>query len=261
MSEKKLRPIMVQGAMPIEAERFAARLDQVCVERTGNFAYYSGLLDGYPVIMAKTSKGVENAAAATAIGIERYQPIAIINQGTAGGHDPALQVGDIVIATRVIPIGNIKTADRMAGEGSDPFAWKPMDVMASEGSAGEDKNAEKIRYYDADPTLLAVACRMKDAYRHGKAVEGIVGSANLWNNEIDRIRWFHEKYGTSAEEMEAAAAAQMCVAYDTPFLCIRVLSNNKTNAGKYNPKTAEYCQEYVFNVVKEYIRELKSSLA
>jgi len=260
MSEMKIRPIMVQGAMPIEAERFAARLDNVKTERTGNFAYYIGELDGYPVIMTKTSKGVENAAAATAIGIERYQPIGIINQGTAGGHDPALQVGDIVIATKVTPIGNIKTADRVAGEGSDPFVWKPMDVMASEGSAGEDKNAEKIRYYNADPALLAVACRMKDAYRHGKAVEGIVGSANLWNNEIDRIRWFHENYGTSAEEMEAAAVAQMCAAYDIPFLCIRVLSNNKTNAGKYNPQTADYCQEFVFDVVREYIRELKANM-
>lgn len=257
MCEHKLRPIMVQGAMPIEAERFAARLDNVKVERTGNFAYYIGELDGYPVIMAKTSKGVENAAAATAIGIERYQPMAIINQGTAGGHDPALQVGDIVIGTKVTPIGNLKTCDLAEGEGCRPDAWKPMDVMASEGSAGEDKNAEKIRYYEADPALLAVACRMKDTYRYGKVVEGIIGSANLWNNEVDRIRWYHERYGTSAEEMEAAAVAQMCAAYGVPYVSIRVLSNNKTNNGAYNPKTADYCQEFVYDVVREYIRELK----
>jgi len=53
------------------------------------------------------------------------------------------------------------------------------------------------------------------------------------------------------------AVAQMCAAYETPFLGIRVLSNNKTNNGAYNPTTAEYCQEFVFGVVREYIRDLK----
>ncbi|KIV69392.1 hypothetical protein SZ39_4398 [Bacillus mycoides] len=38
--------------------------------------------------------------------------------------------------------------------------------------------------------------------------------------------------------MEGAAAAQIAKAYDVPFLGIRVLSNNKTNGGKYNPNTA-----------------------
>ena len=257
MTDKKFRPIMVQGAMPIEAERFASHLDGMTVERRGNFAFYIGTLDDYPVIVVKTSKGVENAAAATAVGIERYSPACVINQGTAGGHDPALQVGDIVIGTKVAPIGNLKTCDRGAGQGSDPFSWKPMDVMASEGSAGEDKNAEKMRYYASDAALVEIARRVKDSYTHGSVTEGIIGSANVWNNEIDRIRWFRENFGTSAEEMEAAAAAQMCVAYDTPYLSIRALSNNKTNNGKYNPATGAYCQEYVLEVVKECIREWK----
>lgn len=258
MNKEDLRPIMIQGPMIIEAEKMAARLDNVSVEPTGNFVFYLGTLNEYPVIVAKTSKGMENAAAATAVGIERYHPLAVINQGTAGGHDPNLLVGDIVLGVKISPIGNLKAADRLAGQGSDPFAWKPMDVMASEGSAGEDKNAERIRYYDSDAALLEIARRVKDTYTYGTVVDGIVGSANLWNNELDRIKWFHDNYGTSVEEMEGAAVAQMCDAYQVPFLSIRVLSNNKTNNGKYDPTTAEYCQEYVLNVVKEYIRELKA---
>ena len=259
MSNRAQRPIMIQGPMVIEAEKMAAKLENVTVERTGNFIFYLGTLHDYPVIVAKTSKGMENAAAATAVGIERYRPIAVINQGTAGGHDPALQVGDIVLGVKVSPISNLKTADRLAGQGSDPFSWKPMDVMASEGSAGEDKNAEKIRYYYSDDHLLDIARKLKDSYTYGTVVDGIVGSANLWNNELDRIQWLHDHYGTSAEEMEGAAVAQMCAAYDVPFLSVRVLSNNKTNNGKYNPVTAEYCQEYVLNVVKAYIDELKQA--
>ncbi|MFJ7977167.1 5'-methylthioadenosine/S-adenosylhomocysteine nucleosidase [Peribacillus sp. NPDC096379] len=252
------QPIIVQGPMPIEAENFAKRLENVKEEKSGTFVFYKGTLDNYPVIVAKTGKGMENTAAATAVAVERYNPIAIINQGTSGGHDPNLNVFDIVLGKRVTNIGALKTENMNENQGIDPTKWIPMDLMASEGSAGEDPNAEKIRYYEGDKDLLAAANAVKDKYTKGKVVEGTIGSADVWNNEVDRIKWFHTKYGTSVEEMEGAAAAQMAQAYDVAFLGIRVLSNNKTNGGKYNPDTASANQEYVYEVVKKYITTLSS---
>lgn len=43
----------------------------------------------------------------------------------------------------------------------------------------------------------------KVRYDKGEVVEGTIGSADVWNNELDRIQFFHERYGTSVEEMEA----------------------------------------------------------
>ncbi|CAN7507219.1 5'-methylthioadenosine/S-adenosylhomocysteine nucleosidase [Rossellomorea sp. LjRoot5] len=255
--KKEEQPILIQGPMPIEAEKFAGKLKNVKEEKSGSFVFYKGTVDGYPVIVAKTGKGMENTAAATAVAIEKYDPVAIINQGTSGGHDPALHVFDIVLGERTVNLGSLKTGSMADEEGIEPTAWKPMDLMASEGSAGEDPNAEKIRYYDGDEALLAAANAVKDTYKKGKVVEGTIGSADVWNNEVDRIQWFHEKYGTSVEEMEGAAAAQIAGACDVPFLGIRVLSNNKTNGGAYNPDTAAANQEYVYEVVKEYIKEME----
>ncbi|MDM5154459.1 5'-methylthioadenosine/S-adenosylhomocysteine nucleosidase [Bacillus sp. DX1.1] len=256
--EKVQQPIIIQGPMPIEAEKFAKRLKNVKEEKSGTFVFYKGTLDNYPVIVAKTGKGMENTAAATAIAIEKYNPIAIINQGTSGGHDPNLNVFDIVLGKRVANLGSLKTANMDEKQGIDPTKWKPMDLMASEGSAGEDPDAEKIRYYEGDKSLLAAANAVKDKYTKGKVVEGTIGSADVWNNEVDRIKWFHTKYGTSVEEMEGAATAQIAEAYDVAFLGIRVLSNNKVNGGKYNPNTAAANQEYVYEVVKKYISTMPS---
>lgn len=58
--------------------------------------------------------------------------------------------------------------------------------------------------------------------------------------------------------MEGAAAAQIADAYDVAFLGIRILSNNKTNGGQYNPNTAAANQDYVYEVVKQYISTLQS---
>jgi adenosylhomocysteine nucleosidase len=250
------RPILIEGPMPIEAENFAKKLEKVKVEKSGTFVFYKGKLNGYPVIVAKTGKGMENTAAVTALAIEKYKPIAIINQGTAGGHDPSLNVFDIVIGKRVTNIGSLKTETKNAGEGMDPSQWVPMDLMASEGS-GADANANKVRYYEGDKDLIAAANAVKDLYTKGKVVEGTIGSADFWNNEVDRINWIHNNYGTSVEEMEGAAAAQIADAYHVAFLGIRILSNNKTNGGAYNPNTAAANQEYVYDVVKQYISTIK----
>lgn len=251
--DQKQQPILIQGPMPIEAENFAAKLEDVEEETSGNFVFYKGKVDDYPVIVMKTGKGMENTAAATAIAIEKFDPAAIINQGTSGGHDPELHVFDIVLGERTVNIGSLKTGHREDGEGIAPKEWIPMDLMASEGSAGEDPDAENIRYFEGDKELLKAAKAVKNTHEEGKVVEGTIGSADVWNNEVDRIQWFHENFGTSVEEMEGAAGAQIAKAYDVPYLGVRILSNNKTNDGEYNPDTAEANQDYVYEVVKKYI--------
>jgi adenosylhomocysteine nucleosidase len=253
----ELRPVLVQGAMPVETAKIAGGLDQVSVEKVAGWTFWRGALDGYPVVVSKTMKGVSNSAAATAIAAERYRPVAIVNQGTAGGHDPELRVYDIVLGKYSVNLGAFKTGYRKAGQGSDFREWKPMDLMASEGSAGQDPNALTMRRFQADEKLLAAARSVKHLYRKGRVVEGVIGSGEIWNSERDRIERFRSQYGTSVEEMETASAAQIAGFFQIPFLGIRVLSNNITNGGTYDGRTGEACQEYVLEVVKAFISTLK----
>ena len=248
----ELRPVIVQGALDLEVIKFASRLDNVTVEKVGGWTFWRGTLDGYPVVVSKTMKGVSNSAAATAIAAERYHPVAIVNQGTAGGHARQLRVYDIVLGKYSVNLGAFKTAYRKPGQGSDFREWKPLDLMA-EGSAGENPNEQIMRRFKGDEQLLAAAGSVKHLYHKGRVVEGIIGSNEIWNSELDRLQWFHVRYGTSAEEMETASAAQIAGVFQIPFLGIRVLSNNITNGGEYDAKTGEACQEYVYDMVEAYI--------
>jgi adenosylhomocysteine nucleosidase len=252
-STLELRPVIVQGAMDLEVKKFASRLENVRLEKVSGWTFWVGTLDGYPVIVSKTMKGVSNSAAATAIAAERYHPVAIVNQGTAGGHDQQLHVYDIVLGRYSVNLGAFKTAYRKPGEGSDLLGWKPLDLLATEGSAGNDPNAQTMRRFQGDEQLLAAAQSVKHLYRKGRVVQGVIGSSEVWNSELDRIQRFHSQYGTTVEEMETASAAQIAGFFQIPFLGIRVLSNNITNGGTYTAKTGEACQEYVYDVVKAYI--------
>jgi adenosylhomocysteine nucleosidase len=57
--------------------------------------------------------------------------------------------------------------------------------------------------------------------------------------------------------METASAAQIAKLLNVPFLGIRVVSDNITNGDAYDPKTSEACEDYVFDVVKAYVRALR----
>jgi adenosylhomocysteine nucleosidase len=241
--------------MDLEIRKLAGRIEHAREEKVGAWTFWIGTIDGYPVVVSKSLKGMENTGAATALAAERYHPVAIINQGTAGGHQPDLHVYDIVLGTAAVNLSAFKTGYRGPGEGSQFPDWTPLDLMRTEGSAGADPAEHTMRRFPGDEGLLAAARHARDTYTRGRVVDGVIGSSETWNSEIDRIRRFHEQFGTTAEEMETASAAQIAGLFQIPFLGIRVLSNNITNGGTYDAGTGEACQDYVYEVVRTYIRE------
>jgi adenosylhomocysteine nucleosidase len=248
------RPLVVQGAMDAEVRKLVAALDHPSETRVGGWTFWSGTLDGYPVVVSKTMKGMSNAAAATALAAERYQPVGIINQGTAGGHHSEVHVLDIVLGVESVNLGAIKTPFRAAGAGVKADEWMPLDLMRSEGSAGTDPLALTMRRLRADERLLDSARSVRSSYTKGRVLDGVIGSADVWNSELDRIARFHREFGTSVEEMETASAAQVAGSFQIPFLGIRVLSNNITDGETYDRNAGEACQDYVLRVVQAYFR-------
>jgi adenosylhomocysteine nucleosidase len=250
------RPIVVQGAMQIEVDALAHRLEHPVEEQVAGWTFWRGTIDGYPVIVSKTLKGMTNAAAATLLAVERFRPLAILNQGTAGGHDASLHNYDIVIGRSAVNLGAFRSRYRAAGTGSNPLDWMPLDLTRPDGSAANDPSARRLSRFDADASLVAVALAARPSYTRGKIVEGTIGSSDMWNDELDLIAHYNRDFGTTIEEMETASAAQIASEMRVPFLGIRVISDNITNGDAWDPKTSEACEDYVIQVVKAYIKTL-----
>jgi len=259
-SPTPLHPLVLQGAMDAEVKKLVSALNNASETQVGGWTFWSGTLDGYPVVVSKTMKGMSNAAAATAIAVERYRPVAIINQGTAGGHQPDLHVLDIVLGVESVNLGAIKTAFRTTGAGVNTEDWKPLDLLRTEGSAGMDPLALTMRRFRGDGRLLDVARSVGSSYSKGRVLDGVIGSADVWNSELDRIARFHREFGTSVEEMETASAAQVAASFQIPFLGIRVLSNNITDGETYDRNAGEACQAFVLDVARAHFRHATSSV-
>jgi len=251
------RPLLVQGALRLETARLIDQLKDVKVESVGPWTFWRGTVDGYPVIVSRTRMGTAHAAAATALAIEKYHPVAVINQGTAGGHQADLHVGDIVLGSSAVSLGAFKTPHRIAGTGSSTLDWAPLDLIERPGDEDGELHEGQVMRLHGDRTLLAAALRAKPSYTKGRVVEGVIGSSDVWNEEIDRIERLRSTFGTSVEEMETAPAGQISKLFGVPFLGIRVVTANVTNGGAYDPKTGEACQDFVLQVIRAYVAGLK----
>nr|WP_273545657.1 stalk domain-containing protein [Paenibacillus caui] len=243
-------PIAVQGALDAEIESLLKAMGQYKTQKVGMYSYYIGKIDGIPVIVNRTEMGMVNASTATTLLIETFHPRAIINQGTAGGHDEKTHLYDIVVGKEQINYINTITPIRKKGEGSKPETWNMMTTDVRD----DNDNLLKYKTFKSTPELVQAAMSVKDKYMHGDVMTGTIGSADQFNNEVDRILWTNEVLGMTAEDMETAAVAQVANGFHVPFVGIRGMSDAGRHDEHWNPESgrnaAIWTGEYVVEVIK-----------
>ena len=196
-------PTAVVGAMPEEIATLLPRLEGRVTRQRGPFEVHAGRLDGHPVLLAVCGVGKVNAAALTqqllADGAAR-----LIFTGVAGGLDPELHVGDLVVSRDALqhdvdvrPLGY--ELGRVPGE---PLAWP------------------------ADPALTQAALDVASSVVHGaRVVAGRIVSGDRFVADPEAARELVRRFGATCAEMEGAAVAQVCARWGVPWVVVRSLSD------------------------------------
>ena len=164
-----------------------------------------------------------------------------------------MKIGDIVIGAKSIDWVAIKTAYAPLGGLADITNQEMLGTYAYDETSGK---FQAYTEYLPDATLLRVAENVATNHGEFNAVSGTISTANTWLNNIDYINFLNETYGSSCEEMETNAVAQICQNAGIPFIGIRVLSDNILHDDRYVPESATTCQDFVLLVVEEYIRDV-----
>lgn len=228
--------VIIEGAVSTELDLLADRLGPAReVALGGGWRARICAAAGGEVALINTGVGVASAAAATALACAQLSPCALISQGTAGAHDIALHSGDVVIGQRIVRLGAYKSA---RAQGVHPLDWQPLSPDGSAGGAvALASDARMLELAQA-----AAAARGFNVPGGPRAVMGTVGSGDVWNCEHDMIDYLNRTYGTSCEEMETYAAAQVCARFGVRFLAVRAISNNERLGEEYDPSTARAAQ-------------------
>jgi adenosylhomocysteine nucleosidase len=187
--------------------------------------FTEGVLQGKKVVIAQTGIGKVNAAITTTLMLEHYHPREIIFTGIAGGINPALQPGDLVIGTRVgyhdygaiVPDSIIRKPTRNPFTGIENPLYFTCDsiLVAHARLIGNKIPLEKIRRSNGDqaPQIITGTIVTGDVF-----VSSDKAAANL-----------AQQLHADATEMEGAAVAQVCWQQKIPFIVIRSMSDNANN--------------------------------
>jgi adenosylhomocysteine nucleosidase len=238
--------IAVASAFEPEWTVLRSEIEEPAEHMVNGRSFITGKLAGKDVVLFLSGISMVNAAMNTQIALDRFSLTAIVFSGIAGGVDPGLNIGDVVIAdqwgqyletvfARETPEGFAIPPWMEKGD----FASYGMMFPRSVGVTRKDRGPENRFWFASDPQLLAVARKVagevslaecadeKTCLSHKPKIivggNGVSGQAFVDNAKFRKYvsATFHAK----VLDMESAAVAHVAYANGVPFLVVRSLSD------------------------------------
>lgn len=227
MSENEASSDKVIGlicAIPQERVDLKAALDEDQTTRIGGLDFDRGLLDGHPVVLAEAGIGKVNTAMVTTLLAAHFEVDVLAFSGVAGGIDPDLSIGDLVIAERAIQhdCGVIEESGFEAYQaGHVPF-FNPTERL---GYDVDPDMLSEVRTSLADLSFPPLAAEAGGSGKEATIAYGTILAGDQYiHSETTRVR-LQQQFQAKAVAMEGGAMAQVAERFDLPWLEIRALSD------------------------------------
>ncbi|WP_156746106.1 5'-methylthioadenosine/adenosylhomocysteine nucleosidase [Mycobacterium sp. 1423905.2] len=190
-------------------------------EHIAQLSFAAGELDGQQIILAEAGMGKVNTGLVATLLADRFGCRNIVFTGVAGGLDPELHIGDIVIADRVIQHDFGLLADERLHTyqpGHVPFI-KPTERLGySADAALLDRVKQRLGGYVLPPLQIT-------DNRPPRITYGTVLTGDQYVHCERTRRRLHNGFAGLAIEMEGGALAQVCEAFSIGWLVVRALSD------------------------------------
>jgi adenosylhomocysteine nucleosidase len=238
--------LVVMSAFEPEWLALQDGLDDAETEVVNGNRFVTGRLEGRDVVLALSGISMVNAAMTTQMLLDRYEVEGIVFSGIAGGVDPSLSIGDVVVADRWGQYLDVI----MARETEDGFAIPPwmstdfpamgmMHVRNQTVQSARAEGPETKFWFEVDADMLATAeevaatldlpaCAddgacLSEPPRVVVGGSGVSGAAFVDN--ADLREWTFDTFEARVLDMESAAVAHVAYANEVPFIAFRSLSD------------------------------------
>ncbi|UAY76825.1 5'-methylthioadenosine/S-adenosylhomocysteine nucleosidase [Pasteurella canis] len=195
--------IGIVGAMAQEVEILANLMENKVITQVASCTIYEGDIQGKSVALVQSGIGKVAAAMGTTALLQLTRPDIVINTGSAGGVTAGLNVGDIVISNETI--------------------YHDADVTAFGYVKGQLPACPPA--FVSDERLSALAETIALAQGHN-VKRGLICSGDSFINGGEVLAKIKVDFpNVMAVEMEATAIAQVCHAFNLPFVVVRAISD------------------------------------
>jgi adenosylhomocysteine nucleosidase len=281
-------PVGIIDAVGVEQAPILAAMDVTGSRRIDGYLFYSGTIDGHPVVDAFGGEIDESSELATYLMITNFHPRAMLFSGTAGAQAAPINVGDVVVSGFVVDKSNIhyqlggyqtpyegievhaRPGADLAGaviDGYDNPLPTPADAKHyGYGPSRPNKHWVYVSAFagtrqlvnlahstpDIGTTTVADASGDKSAPGRirNKLVVGVIGQAPVWT---EPLRWLEVQdflYQSDAEENEGSGFAFACASQGVPWMVIRGISDTPWHPKAYDGIVAsDHAARVAVNVV------------
>jgi adenosylhomocysteine nucleosidase len=211
-------------AIPQELTHLREALVHAETTSAAHARFDRGSLDGHEVVLVGAGIGKVNTALVATLLADRFGCRMIVFSGVAGGLDPALDIGDVVIADRTLQhdagvIEDERLATYQAGH--VPFL-NPTDRL---GHPLDPALVARLKARLEGFTLPPLSRAAGGEGGAPRIVFGTILSGDQYIHcEATRERLFKDLGGV-AVEMEGGALGQVAEAFGVPYLDVRALSD------------------------------------
>jgi adenosylhomocysteine nucleosidase len=218
------RTIGIMGAMPEEIEGVIHLLDDCTKFTMGKRTYYSGFINGIKTIVVFSRWGKVAAATTVTTLIHEFKITELFFTGVAGGINPQLSIGDIVIANRLIQ--HDIDARPLMNQYEIPLLAKTF-IESNETLTDLSKIAiQKLLENKHLHEVISDNELTEFNISHPKLVCGDIASGDQFFSSNEQKHSLSSKLPSiECVEMEGAAVAQVCYEYNIPFCIIRTISD------------------------------------
>ena len=191
-------------AIPNELRYF--NFTEIPIQKFGERTFYKGSHDKHELILVQSGLGKVNAAVVSTLLIEKFECELLLFSGVAGGIDPGIEIGEVIIGESLIQYdyGTLKNRELL------PF--RPGSIPTS-----ESKNELE---YSLDPKI-----KHKIKVSLPNVRMGIILTGDIFLQCEETQKELFEKYGAQAIDMEGAAVAQVAEQFGIPVIVVRCLSD------------------------------------
>ena len=229
-----MKRIGIIVAQDEEREEILDIMKDTEVKQISNLRFIQGNIEGKRCVLIKSGIGKVNAARTAQALIDNFKVDYIINIGIAGSLNSLLDIGDVVIAKKVIQ--------------------HDFDITAFGHSKGYITGVGD--FLQSNPDLVEEFTNSLESTpeKNYKIKVGIIATGDIFCTESwmkDKIR---AKFNADVEDMESAAIAQVCYLSETPFIAVKSISNTPKgeNAIAYSNKI-KLASKRCANVLKEIL--------
>jgi adenosylhomocysteine nucleosidase len=215
-------------------------VDAMAVESSGRsagFDYWLGRLEGHDCVVARCGMGKVSAAAGVQRLIDQFSISRLVVCGLAGGLQPDLNIGDVVVGERFVQ----------------------YDLDASPIYPRFEAPGLGLSFFNADTSLVAQASAAAGRIAQAPAVRrGLIVTGDEFVKDEKRHELLGDFPDALCVEMEGGAIAQVCYLNDLPFVIVRVISDRADGSAPVDFKrfVNEVAPAYTVNIVAELLRNL-----